>query len=78
MKLGGQNDQGLSITSDKYCIHVTSSRDENLCQHYIANAGPWNYPGGIINLKLNGEIVTTIPRTVFEIEALENGLRKMF
>ena len=57
---------------------MTSSRDENLCQHYIANAGPWNYPGGIINLKLNGEIVTTIPRTVFEIETLENGFRKMF
>ena len=63
--------------SDKYCIHVTSSRDENLCQHYIANAGPWNYPGGIINLKHNGEIVTSIPRIVFEIEALEHGFKKM-
>ena len=54
---------------DKYCIRVTSSEDENLCQHYIAGAGPSNYPGGEINLKHNGETVATILRAVFKLSS---------
>ena len=54
---------------------MTSSVDENLCQHYAANAGPHSAPGGEINLKLNGEIVATIPRAVFEIKALNHGVK---
>ena len=51
---------------DKYCIRVTSSEDENLCQHYIASAGPHSYAGGEINLKHNGVTVATILRAVLK------------
>jgi len=52
------NEQACPV---KYCIRVTSSEDENLCQHYCPCSGPHKWKGGDINLKLNGNTVATIP-----------------
>lgn len=57
-----------NIAIDKYCIRVTSSADENLCQHYIDGAGPNNYPGGEIKLNYNGKTIATIPKSFTNFE----------
>ena len=46
---------------DKYCIRVTSSNDETLCQHAVPPAGPKDFAGNIA-FKYNGELVENLQR----------------
>ena len=46
---------------ERYCIRVTSSNDESLCQHVLSNAGPNSWAGSDIIIKHNGVNVTTMP-----------------
>ena len=50
-----------SCNLERYCIRVTSSNDESLCQHVIPNAGPNSWAGSDIVIKHNGVTVTTMP-----------------
>ena len=44
----------------EFCIDITSSEDENLCQHPRASPTAWS--GGSLDLKHNGAIIKTIPK----------------
>ena len=54
---------------DPYCILVTSSKDEDLCQHYTQpnGDGPKYAYGSEINLNHNNILVAKIPRAVCDL-----------
>ena len=54
---------------DLYCILVTSSKDEDLCQHYNHpnGDGPKYAYGSEINLNHNNILVAKIPRAVCDL-----------
>jgi hypothetical protein len=54
--------------NEKYCIRVTSSDDESLCQHVVTGAGPKDSAGGDILIKHNGDTIATMPRGFKEFE----------
>ena len=58
----------LVKNSEKYCIRVTSSNDESLCQHVVPAAGPKDWAGGDIAINHNGNTVATMPRGFKEFE----------
>ena len=47
---------------EKYCIRVTSSEDESLCQHVKKEKGPSDFAGGDITINHNGVKIATIER----------------
>jgi len=47
--------------NQKYCLRMTSSRDEALCQHAVNGAGPKDWAGGDITIKHNSKTVAIIP-----------------
>ena len=52
---------------ERYCIRVTSSNDESLCQNVIPN-GPNSWAGSDIVIKHNGVNVATMPAASTEFE----------
>ena len=61
----------LSQYSEKYCIRATSSLDYSLCKHHDGHDGPYDaydWNGGVIELKHNGETIVTLPSWFEEFE----------
>ena len=56
-----QNNAVISSECDpKFCIEMTSSADEDLCQHI--KGGPKDYPGGPISIKQNGNVIGSMKK----------------
>merc|ERR1719197_675126 len=60
--------------NQKYCLRMTSSRDEALCQHAVAGAGPKDWTGGDIAIKHNSKTVAIMPRGFEDFEYCFNGI----
>ena len=80
-----QNNALASSECDpKFCIRMTSSADEDLCQHPIG--GPKDYAGGPIQVKQNGNIIGSMKRGAKEFKAcvdydqvdIENDVFELF
>jgi len=60
--------------NQKYCLRMTSSRDEALCQHAVAGAGPKDWTGGDIAIKHNSKTVAIVPSGFEDFEYCFNGV----
>ena len=61
----------LSRDSENYCIRATSSYDSRLCKHHDGHDGrydAYDWSGGAIKLKRNGETIATLPYYFREFE----------
>ena len=61
----------LSQYSEKYCIRATSSLDSSLCKHHDGHDGiydAYDWSGGDIELKHNGETIAILPFYFQEFE----------
>ena len=52
------------FNSERYCIRLTSSNDESLCQHASPGAGPKDWAGDEIAIKHNGTLDETTMASV--------------
>lgn len=58
-----QNKALISSECDpKFCIEMTSSEDQELCQHPGAKAGPQHYAGGPITIRQNGNTIGSMKK----------------